>query len=294
MKKPFYFLFGLVLLISVACSLPINQNEESESNIELPTTTIQPVIEETTSVPTKTVYSPPTARPTDDSTATPVPTKPPEIPTNTSTEPIAACPAFTREEFDSPGECWPDSVDEIFSSSSISNKRKVNVQIKDGRMEFETQLSEDIFIYSFYKENEYEEVITRASVSKIEPSANQNGFSLACHVNSDGWYEVRIDSSGIFEIYQYNQINKQSGKNPYLILGNGGVSNFKTSAGRENIIEWQCGYDYLRFLVNEKQVWQKTGMTNLNSGGGVGIGMASYSGVFPRHIAYDWIELIEP
>ncbi|MBE0688259.1 MAG: hypothetical protein IH585_19870 [Anaerolineaceae bacterium] len=293
MKKPFYILFFLLVILSFACSLPINKGEESE-NIEEPSVNIiQPTEPEMTN-PTKTIYSPPTARPTSNETQTPSPTIEKEIPTETPTQTMPLCSPFMLEEFDNPGECWPNSIDEVFSSASISNKNKVMVQIKDGRLDFESQLSEDVFLYSFYKDNEYDEVILRASVTKIEPSVNQNGFTLACHVNRDGWYEVRLESSGTFEVFQYDMFKKQNGENPYVRLANGGASNFKTSAGIENIIEWQCRYDSLTLIVNGKQTWEKLNFSNLKSGGGVGVGLASYSGIYPRHIGFEYVEILEP
>lgn len=293
MKKPFSVLLFFFILLSLACSLPINLGNESHDIEEPSVNVIQPT--ETIVInPTQTFYSPPTARPTSNETSTPSPTKAEELPTETPTEPVSLCPPYMQEEFENPGECWPDSIDEVFSPASISNKNKVTVQVKDGRLEFETQLSEDVFLYSFYKDNEYAEVILRASVTKIEPSVNQNGFTLACHVNRDGWYEVRLESSGTFEVFQYDMFKKQNGENPYVRLGNGGASNFKTSAGIENIIEWQCRYDSLTLIVNGKQTWEKLNYSKLNSGGGVGVGLSSYSGIYPRHIGFEWIEIIEP
>lgn len=293
MNKPLISLIFLLIFLSVACSLPINNKEDIANTIE-PTDLITQPTEALSIDPTPTLYSPPTARPTSDETQTPSPTLAEKLPTVTPTEPVSACSPFMLEEFDNAGDCWPDSIDTIFSPVSISNKNKVLVQVKDGRLEFESQLREDVFLYSFYKENEYDEVTLRASVTKIEPSANQNGFTLACHVNRDGWYEVRVESSGTFEVFQYDAFKKQNGENPYVRLANGGASNFKTSAGIENIIEWRCGYDSLTLIINNKQTWAKEKFTSMNSGGGIGVGLASYSGVVPRHIAFEYVEIIEP
>lgn len=293
MKKPFLSLLFLLIFLSIACGLPFN-NKEQINDIEEPTEMIVQPTEGLVVIPTQTVYSPPTARPTSDKTHTPAPTVEEVTPTELPTQPVSLCPPFVKEEFDNPGECWPASIEEIFSPVSISNKNKLFVKVKDGRLEFETQLSEDVFLYSFYKDNEYDEVIVRASVTKIEPSANQNGFTLACHVNRDGWYEVRIESSGTFEVFQYDAFKKQSGENPYVKLGNGGAATYRIGGGRENIIEWQCRYDSLTLIINDKQTWIKENFTKMKSGGGIGVGLASYSGVVPRHIAFDYVEIIEP
>ncbi len=293
--KKLIFLFVILTLISLACSLPLMNSEEEEQ----PSQPTAEFIFETSPAenidPTNTVYSPPTARPTSDETVTPTTqidaTNTPE---STPTEEPSACPVYGKEEFSSPNDCWPNTIDDVLSVSSVSDWNKISVKVADDRLEFLTRLSEDIFLYSFYKDNQYDEVVIRSSVSKIEPSANGNGFTLLCHVNQDGWYEARVASNGIFEINQFDQLKKQQGGNPYLKLASGGAPNFKTTSGNENIIEWQCGYDYLRLLVNDKQVWEKDDFSNLNSGGGVGVGLASYSGTMPRHIGFEWVEILEP
>lgn len=296
MKKISFLSIIAIIILSMACSLPfLGEDEEPiaptiETNVE-PTQVVE-------IAPTNTVYVPPTAMPTSNELATQTPESqstrvPMKIQTEAETE-SAACPPYGVEEFSSPNDCWPNTLDTIFSVATVSDWNKLFVGVVDDRLEFSTKMAEDIFMYSFYEENQYDEVILRASVSKIEPSTNANGFTLACHVNEDGWYEVRIASNGLFEINQYEQLKKQQGGNPYFKISNGGAPNFKTSEGNENIIEWQCGYNYLRFIVNEKQVWEKTGISNLNSGGGVGVGLASYSGTAPRHIGFEWVEILEP
>lgn len=294
MRKFSVLIIISMLFTSVACGIP--QLKKSVDQVKPSVEVIIEPTQEVFSEPTETSYSPPTARPT--SNETPVPTETSEAtqpPAPTAPQQVeASCPAYGIEEFDSPTDCWPNTLDDVTTTTSISDRNKVNVQITDSRLEFSSQLKEDVFLYSFYKENEYDEVIIRASVTKIEPSANQNGFTLLCHANQFGWYEARLESSGVFEIFQYDQLKRQSGANPFVRLGNGGVSSFKTGAGRENLIEWQCGYDYLRLIVNDKQIWEKVGFSSLNNGGRVGVGLASYSGASPRRIGFEYVEILEP
>ena len=292
MKKPFLVFIFLLIILSLACKLP-NSKNDGASNIEKTLANkVSPTAAEVLD-PTATVYSPPTARPTSDVISTPEPTVEKEKPVETATQPAAECPAYGKEEFENSSECWPDSLDEIFSVSGISNKNKLNVQIINGRLEFQTLLSEDVFLYSFYKDNEYDEVNLQASVVKIEPGSNQNGFAFACHVNQDGWYEARVESSGTFEVNQYDAFKKKKGENPYVRLGNGGASAFRVGIDRENIIEWECGEDSLRLIVNGKTTWEKLNISGMRAGG-VGVGLASYSGKFPRHIGFEYIEIMQP
>ena len=68
----------------------------------------------------------------------------------------------------------------------------------------------------FNSQYDYDEVILQASIKKIEPSVNQNGFTLACHVNEYGWYEARIDSGGTYKIFQYDALKANRGENPFV------------------------------------------------------------------------------
>jgi hypothetical protein len=294
MKKTFVSPLILFIFLSLACSVPFGLLSKDVEPSAIPEVDVKQEAPQEVANPTNTVYAPPTARPTSDVTATPEPSATLEQIEVTPTEPVALCPPYGIEEFDSPNDCWPDTLDEVFAPASISNRNKVFVQVANSRLEFESQLAEDVFLYSFYKENEYDEVNLLASITKIEPSVNQNGFALACHVNEDGWYEVRIESSGTFDIFQYDSFKKQNDENPYVSLGNGGAAAYRIGTGRENIIEWQCRYDSLTLIINGKQTWEKKGFTSINSGGGVGVGLASYSGKLPRHIAFEYVEIVEP
>lgn len=292
MKKPFFMLVFLFILLSLACTLP-GSNGDGINNIEATLANkILPTAAETLS-PTETVYSPPTARPTSDETSTPKPTDEEEKPTETPTQPVAECPAYGKEEFDNPNECWSESLDEVYSVSGISNRNKLKVQLNNGKLEFLSQLNEDVFLYSFYKDNVYDEVNLQASITKIEPSANQNGFAFACHVNDDGFYEARVESSGTYEVNQFDAFKKEKGENPYILLGNGGAAAFRVGLDRENIIEWQCGENSLRLIINGKMTWEKLNITGMRAGG-VGVGLASYSGRYPRHIGFEYVEIMQP
>jgi hypothetical protein len=294
MKKTFVSTLILFIFLSLACSVPFDLLSQDVEPSALPEVVVKQEAPQEVANPTNTVYAPPTARPTSDVTATPEPSATLEQIEVTPTEPVALCPPYGIEEFASHNDCWPDTLDEVFAPDSISNRNKLFVQVANSRLEFESQLAEDVFLYSFYKENEYDEVNLLASITKIEPSVNQNGFALACHVNEDGWYEVRIESSGTFDIFQYDSFKKQNDENPYVSLGNGGAAAYRIGTGRENIIEWQCRYDSLTLIINGKQTWEKKGFTSINSGGGVGVGLASYSGKLPRHIAFEYVEIVEP
>jgi hypothetical protein len=296
MKKSFFSLIILVLLFSLSCKTPLEMIKKSTEE-PTPVTEKIDVTATTETIVQPTTYSPPTARPT--SNTKPKPESSPTETVSKETEtpvpaPQSVCPQYFKETFDQETDCWQYNIDDVFSAASISNKARVSVQITDGRLEFKSELREDLFIYSFYKDNEYDEVIISAEVYKINPSANQNGFTLVCHANEEGWYEARLESSGTFEIFEYTVCRDQNCQNPYHLIANGGAKSFKLGADAVNNIEWQCGVDYLRLMANGVQIWEKTNYRGLISGGAVGVGLASYSGKSPRAIAFDTIEVRKP
>lgn len=293
MKKFSLSLIIFLVFVSLSCSLPISKIKDKVEP-KAPTKEMAQATTQKVENPTQTVYSPPTARPTSVETATPKPSTTPEIPTEVPTETPQACPQFGKEEFDSPNDCWPHSLDTVLSTTGISNPNKVYVGIRDGRLVFESQLPEDIFLYSIYQNNEYDNVILRAAITKIEPSVNQNGFTFVCHYNKNGWYEARIESSGSFEIYQYDAAKKQKGGNPFISLGSGGAAAYRIGADFENIVEWQCDLNSLTLIVNGKQTWQKKNIATIIGGGAVGVGLASYSGRYPRQIGFEYVEIEKP
>jgi hypothetical protein len=283
MKKHIFLYIVCALILSTACSLG---GVKATATLPPPAPTQEPIV-----IPTSTVDVQPTveqAAPTIEAIATEEPT---EEPTQEPTVP--PCPAFGREEFDEESPCWPSSLETVFIGSNVSNDLKIGVTIDDSQLQFQTSLPEDIYLYSFNTQNDYDEVILETSIIKIEPSVNQNGFALVCHVNEDGWYETRISSGGSYEIFQYDVFKKQNDENPYIFIASGGTPTIRIGAGRENLIRFECMEDELTLIINNKEVFYKQ-IKGMNSGGAIGLGLTSYSHKFPQKIGFDYIEIIQP
>jgi len=279
----------ILILFSVACNLSSFQsNKEPPNNTESLSTQIvatdlpQPTI--AVIIPTKepTVNQEPTEEPTNEPT---------EI--SPTVEPTEACPEYGIEEFDSATPCWPSTLAEMKSITALTNSPNEFAGINDGKLEFKHVVADEIYLYAFNTMNQYDEVILEASFTKIDPSSNQNGATLVCHVNESGWYEARIESGGTFGIFQYDASKKSKGENPYQLLGQGGASALKVGANIENTIRWACGENVLTLIINGKEIWSEEFKDMIN-GGGVGLGLVSYSGKFPLHIAFERVEIMKP
>jgi hypothetical protein len=295
MKKRFLAPVLLLLFISLACNLSNFQSSTQESTqaslvasplamqtleTALPQATIAVLLP--SKQPTQEITEAPTAEPTVEETqAAPSP------------EPTQACAPYGIEEFDSSSPCWPSTLEEMTAITALTNSPNEFAGINNGRLEFKHVVADEVYLYAFNQQNQYDQVIMEATIVKIEPSSNQNGATLACHVNETGWYEVRIESGGTFHVFQYDAAKKAIGGNPYSLRAEGGAPALIVGADAQNVVRWSCAENVLTLTINGKETWTQE-FNDMISGGGIGLGMASYSGKFPLHIAFERLEIIEP
>ncbi len=306
MKKGILFPIIIFISLAAACNLSTFQSADKSSSTTSSSNSKQtdtaPIMKETETpqptiaviLPTKIVtqISSPTEMPTNTQALTENATEPAAPETSTS-EPAQTCAKFGVEEFDQPTSCWPSTLEEMKSITSLTNSASEFAGIKDGRLEFKHTVADEIYLYSFNNSNTYDQVVIEATFIKIDPSFNQNGATIACHVNDSGWYEVRLESSGTFAIFHYDAAEKLKGANPYISITQGGAPGVQSAAGKENTIRWTCKEDSLSLAVNGKDVWNKE-FSSLQSGGGIGLGLVSFSGKFPLDIAFERVEISEP
>ncbi|OJX44768.1 MAG: hypothetical protein BGO78_07105 [Chloroflexi bacterium 44-23] len=309
MKKLFVSFLVLISATSLACNLsalqskdksdlsPNTKSSQSATEItqqlvtEMPQATIalfvatpkatqeltqavteQKTVEATTETSAETTQAPPAAK------ATP--------------EPASECPKFGVEEFDNASPCWPSSLEEMKSITSLTSSPNEFAGIRNGALEFKHVVSDEVYLYAFNTANTYQEVAIEATFIKIDPSFNQNGATIACQVNDSGWYEVRVESSGSFYIYRYDASIKLKGGNPYIAIAQGGAPGVQSGAGKENTIRWTCKEDSLALAVNGKDIWNQE-VRGMETGGGIGLGLASASGKYPLNIAFEKVEISE-
>lgn len=273
MKKQILIPVLLLVFLSIACSLgggAATATEEPEIIIRPTNTEVNPTL------PPAPTDLPPTEAPKQEPTATEAP----------------ACPVTGTYTFDEISECWPETPDELFSVTTVSDLRKVYSGVQNGMYEFEITVPEEMYLYAFNNYNLYQEVILEADLIKIEPSVNKNGFVLACHVNEDGWYEARMESGGIYHIYQYETFKKAQGDNPYTTISKGGTNAIRVGVDRVNNMRFECMKDSLTLIINGEEVFYEK--MSLNSGGGIGIGVASTWESYPVHIGFDYLTVLTP
>lgn len=288
MKKISIIPVFIVFFISIACNLSNIQKNAQKEVEQVPTQLL------VTDLPQPTIaVLLPTKEPTKEATETPsVEPTIEETETKPTIEPTQTCSLYGIEEFESSSPCWPSDLDDMTSVTSLTNSKDEFAGINNGMLEFKHVVSDEIYLYSFNTQNQYDQVILEANFIKIEPSSNQNGATLVCHVNESGWYEARIESGGTFHIFHYDAAVKAKGGNPYFLIAEGGASALKVGSNVENTIRWSCGEKVLKLSINGKDTWTKE-IFDMISGGGVGLGLVSYSGKFPLHIGFNQVKIIK-
>lgn len=271
------WLVPLVILIffSLACSFTKLVKEPTAAPIPpaaaQPTKAAEPTLAEPTNLPPAEPVEPTQAQPT-------------------ATEEAAECPAAYTETFDEPSECWDFSS--VFSVTEIGNSDLVTFGPKAGYMDIDVTTNEDLYLYFFNQTWDYPTVVVEAEVVNHK-GANKNGVVLACYVNDQGWYEVRLETGGFYQIYQYDTALREQGKNPYVFLHEGGAKGIRIGYDRVNTMRWECVDKNLAFNLNGEEIWTTT-LREVNPGGGVGIGLVTYKNNTPVHIGFESLTVSEP
>ncbi len=274
MKRRWVFPLVTLLLFSLSCNLTDNLSKsKSEPTVAPPT--LQPA----TAAPTE---KPP-------ATAAPAEPEPTEVqPTETEAPP--ECPAYYTETFDEPNDCWDFSSP--FSVSEVHNPDLVEFGLSAGYFDITASNKEEMFLYFLNEEWDYPTVVVEAEVVN-HAGTNKNGIVLACYVNEKGWYEVRLETGGFFQVYQFNAALWEQGENPYTTLHQGGAKGIRIGYDRINTMTWICNDKDLTFLLNGQELWATT-LREVNAGGGVGIGLTTYKDNWPVDIGFESLTVSEP
>ncbi len=281
MKHKWIIPLAVLVLFSLSCSFT--------KLVKDPTTTpTLPVVEEATKAP----LTIPTKIPRPTATEVVEPTEqvePTEVQA-TASEEASDCPAYYTETFDQPTDCWDFSNAQTVTD--IHNPDKVSFGPSAGYMDINVTTNEELYLYFLNANWDYPSVVVEAEVVNHK-GTNKNGIVLACYVNENGWYEVRLETGGFFQVYQYDANLRQQGKNPYTFIHQGGTKGIRIGYDRINTMTWECNGKDLTFDLNGEEIWTTT-LREVNAGGGVGIGATVYKDNYPVHIGFESLTIREP
>lgn len=190
--RPFFFIAGLILVVSLACG-----------GGSVPTTNPTVAIVEPTNIP-PTEEAPPVEQPTEEA---PVPSSSP----------------FFTEEFDSD----PQWNYEVIQDNDDSDPENISITFEDSLMIFEIP-DPALYAYYIYQGEEYDNV--RLDIKLENRGVNTQQVSLVCRVSDDGWYEWAVQSDGLWYLFAVsggfdrltnggsNDINQGKAVNEYTMI----------------------------------------------------------------------------
>ena len=252
-----------------------------------PTATVVPIaqIEETVEEPTVEIIEPTatyTLEPEPTNTTEPPPTNTPEpLPTNTP-EPLPTNTPepeiYFIEEFDRDPGWYFDVI-----SGGSGNPQSVSYSFEFGRMIFDIP-ERELYAYYIYEDAVYDNV--RLDINFENRGVNSQQVSLICHLSNEGWYELSIQSDGIWILYAVT--------NNYDEIARGGSTHIRI--GKEiNEYTLICEGNTLSFFINGMQ---PTGSPHVDRKyalrwGEVGFSVSSRNAI-PVKVEVDWFAITPP
>ena len=261
MNKKILFLMSILLIVSVACSFSGGKNN-AQPEVVVPTA----VVEEPTAVP--------------------APTEAPAVQEEVVEEPTAEEPvveeepagnAYYTDDFDGDTSSW-------YSWVVAGDASRNFIQSKPGTIVFSLP-SQETYTYYANEDYDYDNVYVEAQMNaKV---FGDNGMAVACRISEDGWYEVRIHTTGqyagSFEVYRYDQNLKNEGKVPYVNIMNAlpRVNSVNINNGsKSNVLGLECNGEYITPIINGVRQTLPKGVEITDdylTSGQVGIGAMSFS-----------------
>jgi hypothetical protein len=279
MNKKHIWLLSILLVLTLACSFTGSKKPTPEQ--------AQPIL------PTA-VEQPPTA--------VPEPTQPPpptEVSSNvevllaepTQEEQVQSDGTYYTEEFDGDTSSW-------YTWVAAGDPSKNFTALKPGAVTFILP-SPETYAYFANEAYEYENVYVEAEITaKV---FGDNGMAVICRASEDGWYELRVHTTGqyagSFEVYRYDQNLKNERKNPYVNIMNNipRVNSVSILNGsKTNVIALLCVGDSITPFINgvPQTLPKEVPITdNVLKSGQVGVGGMSFgNGKVELEVEYVTVE----
>ncbi len=214
---------------------------------------------------TPTLAPPPTETPvpsdTPAPTETPIPTDTPVPPTDTPVPPTETpipptdTPRPTATPTPGPGDIvYQTEFDDLEGWITLAFKYTDGAKVTDftaeaqgGALYIEVPV-EETSVYAVYDLDwSRADVRIEADVATVA-GPNRNNIALVCRLNERGWYEFAIESSGLWQIYKYEEEG-----DGFTLLADGGSTAINVQRA-SNHIAVECRGDQLTLIVNDVEV----------------------------------------
>ncbi len=125
-------------------------------------------------------------------------------------------------------------------------------------------------VYAIYA-NDMPKADVQIDVDTDTSGPDRNNISLLCRATDEGWYELSVDSSGLWAIYRYQY------KGGYTLLRDGGSTAIHMIQ-RQNHITALCRGDTFTLFVNDVKVGSGKDTKFIEGRVGVGVATFKYGG----------------
>lgn len=287
MKKLRYLILAGLVIFIMACNISFTKNDE-EDLPEIPTPELAtqkplPAVEEAqpTAVP---VEVEPTVEPTQvvEPTEVPQATDAPVVSENRDG-------GLYYEDFNVNPSAWAQWNEAGDASKNFTT-------VTDGQLQFNLP-NATTYSYAVYNDYVYTDVFVTAQVET--KNSGRNGGAVICRYSAEGWYELRIVTSGLnsgsYEVYRYDKALDLAGKNPYvrLIRDERYMSPLIKNGNQTNIIGLSCIGPRIDLYINGQFVqipFDQVIIDETYSEGKIGIGAMSY-GDGMVNMLFDYVEV---
>jgi hypothetical protein len=281
MKKYKVIILTTLLIFILACNLIPGSKEADLPEIptaELATQQPLPTVEPPTAVPTEILEPTEAVEPTE----VPQPTEAPVTSENLDG-------GLYYEDFNVNPSSWGQW-------NEAGDPSKNFTTVTDGQLQFNLP-SPTTYSYAVYNDYVYTDVFVTAQVET--KNSGRNGGAVICRYSDDGWYEMRIVTSGLnsgsYEVYRYDKSLDMAGKNPYvrLIRDERYMSPLIKNGNKTNIIGLSCVGPRIDLFINGQFVqlpFDQVIIDETYSEGNVGVGAMSY-GDGMVNMLFDYVEV---
>ena len=260
LQNPFVFLFAIVALVSLACSVDLYGTATPAPQAPAQSNQTTPIVESAVET-TQTL-----------------------LPEQTFT----GAQQFYTEEFDGNIDYWKYLVVNGAKSQIIDGiVGLMSVRPIGGLLIFDLQ-GQGAWVYATYEPFTYSKV--RLEVKVKNRGSNNNNVSLICRKSDAGWYEFNIANSGLYEIL-YAQIQPDNTIS-YTLIADGGSTRIKSGMA-DNEYGIVCTDSTLILYINGTEVRNLEETKYLLPEGKVSISVSSFRDV-PVIVDFYWVKISQP
>jgi hypothetical protein len=209
-------------------------------------------------------------------------------PTNTPV-PEEQTQSSIYDDFTEADPAWSDLY--VVTTQAQPGSMLSKVSTSAGKMVFDIQDTET-YVYKFYENPSKPDVVVEAMVQGV--GQQMNGMALVCRAKNDysAWYEFRVNGLSQYFLYRFDVGQRDSGKNPYILLQQGGLRKDYFAPVQDNVIRATCQGSDLTLEVNGHAITTVTDGI-LTDAGLVGVGAMS-STLLPVSVRFDYLSYGQP